>query len=362
MKRLLFIPVFLLLTIVNTFSVVYTPGLVPNPKLQGQNYYVSNPEQILLQETVDSINDLCVRLYDSTRVEMAVVAISDIGEAEPFDFGYNLFELWGIGGKERNTGLLITFILDSHNIYINTGTGIEGIMTDAICRKVIDLQMLPSFRKEQYDEGLLNGVKAICDICTSDEAPEELLAAKYTPKESKDEEDEHIFRTIMKMLLLVVAFTSAVFIPFLIAILFQGKKQTYTKELEQRDHFVIALVACCIFWPFAIPAIVWFCKRRKRLRCPQCGKHQMIKTGEEVVRESTTKKKGLKHVKFVCQSCGHEHIEEVELPYASTGGDYYYSSSSGDSGSSHHGWGGGGSSSGSWGGGHSSGGGAGASW
>lgn len=345
-------------------SAVYTPKSVPDPKRQGQDYYVSNPDKIISAEMVDSLNDVCIQLYDSTYVEMAVVAVSNIGDLTPFEFGYKLFELWGIGGKERNTGVLITFVLDSHDIYINTGTGIEGVLPDATCRMVIDRCMIPEFKSGNYSEGLLAGAKAISTICTTGEAPEELQTASFTGSShyvDDDDEWDGIIGDMLLMLLLLLGASCAILLPFLLLVLLQSKKQTPEKEFEQRDKWLNFLLVSCFLWPFNIPATIWFDHRKNRVRCPNCGKQRLEKTSEDVITPSTTKTRGKKQVKFECTNCGFVHKGIVILPYkSSSSGSYYSGSSSSRSGSSFRG--GSSHSSGSWGGGHSSGGGAGAKW
>ena len=65
---------------------VYNHKNVPSPKVQGQDFYVANPDGVLSRETQDEINALCTRLNTNTGVELAVVVIAEFDEDEFLKF------------------------------------------------------------------------------------------------------------------------------------------------------------------------------------------------------------------------------------------------------------------------------------
>ena len=156
----------------------YTPAEVPNPKTEGQQYYVSNPDDILADSSVIWLNTCASMLESKTNVELCVVALESIDDADAFDFAYELFQRWGIGRKSQNTGVLILFVLDSHDLRIMTGTGIEGVLTDAKCSQIMHDDMFPAFRNGDYDAGICLGALDIYETCTNGDAPEELLTIR----------------------------------------------------------------------------------------------------------------------------------------------------------------------------------------
>ena len=87
-RKTLLLPVLLLGTLLHAGE--YTPSTVPNPKLAGQEYYVSNPDSIMTEDHVDWFNRLAQELEDSTRVELCAVALESIGDMDCFDFAYEL--------------------------------------------------------------------------------------------------------------------------------------------------------------------------------------------------------------------------------------------------------------------------------
>lgn len=287
---------------------VYSPQDVPDPKEKGQAFYVADPDNLLADSTVNWINACAEDLDEKTHVELAVVALSSIGNYDAFDFAYELFQRWGIGRKGQNTGVLILFALESHDLRIMTGTGIEGVLTDAKCSAIMHDEMFPAFRAEDYDAGLCLGVLAIYETCTNGEAPEELLTISSVTNRGKYAAEEDEWTTSEKITLLCMGLFGLL---IFIAIYFSAVK-----------------------------------------KCPACGKRKARAIHRHTLVAATYAHAGKEQVTYRCKNCGHEFELTQILPKLTR------SSSSGGSS-----WSGGGSSGGgSWGGGSTSGGGAGGKW
>jgi len=342
------------------FAATYSPQTVPDPKQYGQGCYVSNPDTIISQEDVDYLNCCCRMLEDTTDVEMAIVVLGSIGEYEPFDFGYELFQRWGIGKAGKNTGVLITFALASREVYINTGSGIEGILTDSRCKMIIENDMIPRFKQGDYGGGLCAAATHIYTICSSGDAPEELLNMASSTNRGKfashssSGSDEDI--TPMEWGIFTI-FVFLIMLPILLIVLIQRKTQSTEDEKEQREGCLLKMFGCAIIFPFLWPSFLWFLWRSRRYRCPQCGKqkYKIIKTEKTPLKNGDTKKTET----WLCAACGYKHLETDVVKHTTYYGGGYSSGSSSSGG----GWGGGSSGGGGgWGGGSSSGGGAGGHW
>ena len=299
---------FILLLMATTMhAAVYTPSSVPSPKQQGQGYYVANPDAILPDSSVAWLNDCAARLEKATNVELCVVALGSIGETDAFDFAYELFQRWGLGKKGQNTGVLVLFAEESHDIRIMTGVGIEGVLTDQQCSAIIHDEMIPAFRAGDYGGGLCLGALRIYEICTDGDAPEELLAIRSVTNRGGYDEDEITDREI----LIIMAVSSG------LAVLL----------------FLIA------YWASV-------------KRCPKCGKRRAHATREQVLVAATYAAAGQGIRTYCCKNCGNTFTLPFTIPrrtktvYISGGGR----------------GGGGFSGGGSWGGGSTFGGGAGGRW
>ena len=191
-------------------AAVYTPSSVPDPKVQGQGFYVSNPDAILADSDVVWLNTCAQKLDAATHVELCVVALQSIGESEAFDFAYELFQRWGIGRKNQNAGVLMLFVEQSHDIRIMTGVGIEGVLPDARCSQIIHDDMIPAFRAGDYGGGLCLGALRIYEICTDGNVPEELLAIRSVTNRGKygssDDDESWVGFVVLLVIFLVILF------------------------------------------------------------------------------------------------------------------------------------------------------------
>ena len=242
---------------ITTSAEVYTPQTVPFPRKTDAKAFVANPDNILSSEEQEAIQSVAEQLYQLTGVEMVTVALDDIGDAFAFDFTVELFNLWGIGDKKTNTGLLIFFTMQQHDIRITTGTGLEGLLTDATSYDIILNDIIPLLRQGQYGNGLLAGNQAVYKHLTSQRALEELLFG-YQPKEPKEQPWKGL----------------GIF------------------------AFFIAMIAGLAYW--AAP------------RCPQCKK-KGARTKDEILVYATYTATGRGIHHHTCVSCGHKWDEPYTI-------------------------------------------------
>ncbi len=177
MKKLILI-FFCSLSVV-AFATDYTVTSIPNPKTTDVHSFVSNPDGILKAETVQQINVYLDSLQAQTGAEVALVAVNSIGENEIKPFATDLFKAWGIGKAKQDNGLLVLFVLGDKKVTFETGYGLEGVLPDAICKRIQYQFMVPEFKKGNYDAGLLAGIQRIGSTIRKEpiaEAPKETVA------------------------------------------------------------------------------------------------------------------------------------------------------------------------------------------
>lgn len=224
-----FIPVLLLLffgAIVPGVAQTYTPETVPNPKQNPSSVYVSNPDHILSGKAVEQLNSVLGRLEDSTTAQVAVVCLNSIGEVVPKDFATTLFRKWGLGYRQKNNGLLILLVNDQHRIEMETGYGLEGILPDAICRRIQTEKMIPFARTGDYDQAITSGVAEVARLVSEPETAKEVYdASKDSYRANQPLDNSAIF--VLFLLL----------IPFLLVLRLVGfflkKTNPVTEQIEK---------------------------------------------------------------------------------------------------------------------------------
>lgn len=155
-------------------STVWTVETIPNVKLI-TNSYVSNPDTVLTEASVERINAKLSQLERETTVQVAVVAVRSIGNADIFDFAQQLFTSWGIGHSKKDNGLLILLVLDQRTVRFHTGYGLEGVLPDAVCKEIQMRSMVPAFRFEDYNQGMVDGIDEVYYVLSNESYRAELM-------------------------------------------------------------------------------------------------------------------------------------------------------------------------------------------
>ena len=149
-------------------AATYTPDNLPIPYLQDKTQYVSNPDRILSQTAVDSLNLWLEQMETEHGVQTVLAVVERIEGGDTYEFCMALGRKYGIGSKEQNTGLIILLSTGDRAYTILTGRGLEGTLPDAICKRIENCQMLPALRESDWDEAMLATVRAITKYVDGD--------------------------------------------------------------------------------------------------------------------------------------------------------------------------------------------------
>jgi uncharacterized protein len=77
------------------------------------------------------------------------------------EYTVRVFRAWGVGQKTKNNGAVLFVFTQDHKMRIAVGYGLEGAMPDALCKRIIDDEITPFFKRGDYDGGLNAGVTAM---------------------------------------------------------------------------------------------------------------------------------------------------------------------------------------------------------
>ena len=146
------------------FAGTYRPEQIPNVQRMDRQRYVSDPDGILSAEAVARIDSVCASLRERGLAQVAVVAVDDIAGGDTFSFAVELFRGWGVGSAKSNNGLGILLVKELREIRFVTGGGLEGILPDALCKRIQTTYMLPAFRAGNYSAGMVAGIEAAATI------------------------------------------------------------------------------------------------------------------------------------------------------------------------------------------------------
>ena len=162
MKQLFSLFICCLMATMSLAQEVYTVDNLPNVHLHDATRYVCNPANILTPAATDSIDSMLYALEQQTGIETVVAVLPTIGDADCYDFAFSLGNKWGVGKSKSDNGLVVLLVTDQRCIQMVTGYGLEGHLPDAICKRIQLNDMIPYLKNNQWNEGMVAGVRAIC--------------------------------------------------------------------------------------------------------------------------------------------------------------------------------------------------------
>lgn len=110
--------------------------------------------------------------YDDTSSNQIVVAIVEtLHDYDPYEFATTLGRKWGVGNKEFNNGVVLLIAKTDRKVFIAPGYGLEGAMPDITCKQIIENQILPNFRGNDYYRGIEEGTDAIMRAAAGEYKP-----------------------------------------------------------------------------------------------------------------------------------------------------------------------------------------------
>ncbi len=124
---------------------------------------------ILTPQQAEELENRLVQFDRETSTQITVVTVSSLGGYDPASFTYKIGESWGVGRKEKNNGVVVLVKPKSGEergqVYVAVGYGLEGVIPDAVANgKIIDQEMIPRFRENDYYGGIVNGTRIIMEL------------------------------------------------------------------------------------------------------------------------------------------------------------------------------------------------------
>jgi uncharacterized protein len=124
---------------------------------------------VLSQGENNNMESALEQFARQTSTQIVVVTVPDLQGYDKADYAQRLGESWGIGQEGKDNGLVILVKPKTQNskgqVFVATGYGLEGVLPDAIVnRDIVDNEMIPRFKNEDYYGGLAAGINVIMDI------------------------------------------------------------------------------------------------------------------------------------------------------------------------------------------------------
>jgi uncharacterized protein len=170
------------------------------PPLTGR---VVDDAGILSDETKTRLTGILAQLEQKTGDQVAVATLKSLQGQDIATYGYQLGRAWGIGQRGKNNGAILIVAPTDHKVRIEVGYGLEGDLTDAASRIIIENAILPQFRAGNYDAGVEQGAVEIVRLLGGDKVD---LSREPEAPQPEHRDQGHIPWVIIAFILVWIIF------------------------------------------------------------------------------------------------------------------------------------------------------------
>ncbi|MBU0571267.1 MAG: TPM domain-containing protein [Candidatus Omnitrophica bacterium] len=133
-------------------------------RLPASKGFINDYARVIPENSAVALENMLTVIDEKTSAEVAVVTVRTTSPLTIEQYAEALFQKWGIGKKGSDNGILILVATVDRKARIEVGYGLEGTVTDLKSKLIINEQMIPNFKTENYAGGIYAAVAAIAGL------------------------------------------------------------------------------------------------------------------------------------------------------------------------------------------------------
>ncbi|MEI8161083.1 MAG: TPM domain-containing protein, partial [Actinomycetes bacterium] len=118
---------------------------------------VVDSANILSANVESALNQSLESFRQTSGPQVAILTVSSTGNQSIEDFSIDVARKWELGDKTRDDGVLLVIAFDDRTLRIETGSGIEGELTDVEAGRIIDAIIAPQLKAGDPDAAVREG-------------------------------------------------------------------------------------------------------------------------------------------------------------------------------------------------------------
>lgn len=164
--------------------------------------YVNDFAQVLSQDAVSQLNDLCQQVDEKAGAQIAVVTVRSLDGSDIESYAVDLFKKWGIGNKTTNRGVLVLLAVEDRRYRIEVGYGLEPILPDG---KVggFGREAVPLLRRTDFSGAVSLMTSRVAEVIAKD-AGVELTGTRPQPAPQEEPNDGLSLGTIVLIVIIAL--------------------------------------------------------------------------------------------------------------------------------------------------------------
>lgn len=135
----------------------------PNP-----TRLVNDFTQTLSSNEVRSLEQKLANFALKTSTQIAIAIVPSFNGYDLVEYTERLGEKWGVGQKGDDNGVMIVIRPKSYQangkVHIAVGSGLGGVIPDAIAKRIVENEMIPSFKRNDYYGAINNSTNVLISL------------------------------------------------------------------------------------------------------------------------------------------------------------------------------------------------------
>ncbi len=149
--------------LVLSFFLYVLPSLVQALEVPRLQDYINDYASMISPAAKSQLESELKAFEQSDSTQLVVLTIPSLEGDTIEGFGIKVGDVWKIGQKNKDNGIIVVVAKQEHKIRIEVGRGLEGRLTDLLAGRIVDLVITPRFKRGDYDGGFQAGVSALID-------------------------------------------------------------------------------------------------------------------------------------------------------------------------------------------------------
>lgn len=140
---------------------------IPIPKVE-KDVYVYDDDNLFDESVEQQINTMLINLEKQTSAEFAVITVKSLLDNSIEAYSIEVANSLGIGKKDKDNGVLLLISRSDNRVRLEIGKGLEGILNDAKCGRILDEYFVPHRDNDEYVDATTLTVQAVINVIATD--------------------------------------------------------------------------------------------------------------------------------------------------------------------------------------------------
>lgn len=153
---------FLLLSYMEAWAIVEVPELSSR---------VTDLTATLSAGQITSLENKLAAFEAKKGSQIAVLIVPTTQPKDIAEFGIEVADLWQVGRKGVDDGVILIVAKDDRKLRLEVGYGLEGVIPDAVAKRIISETITPYFKNGDYAGGIDAGVTQLMGLIEGEALP-----------------------------------------------------------------------------------------------------------------------------------------------------------------------------------------------